>query len=302
MAAAAPPFDVDFVWTYCSALRRLSEQQFPPHGEQLSVPCALVDDLKYSIRAVCLHAPWFRHIVVVVADDDCVPGWLKADAPRLRIIKHSEFMPKATLPSFNSNVVESYVHKIEGLSECFVYLNDDTYIGVPTPWTGFFTPAGLPINRHCRGPPDHGLAPTSNMFVRMMQHAIREHGMHYTRYQHQMQPCKRSLMAHYERRFAGALRATRRNRHRQPNDFNLLRFTTCFSTSERKAPHVKTGDRTDYFTEGGDEAGVHAIPTAGKGGRRPPRFFCINNTVRKYDHVYAVLQHLFPLPSRFERN
>lgn len=300
-AAAQPPlFPVDFVWVYCSALRAASEQH-PPTSSQVLVPCPLTDDLKYSIRSACANAPWFRNIILVLADDDCVPGWLNRTHPRLRIVKHSQILPAAALPTFNSNVIESYIHRIPALSEQFLFFNDDTHICVPTPWTGFFTPSGQPINRHSRGPRDHNMVPSDVMFVRMMQHAIRVHGMHNTRYQHQVQPFTRSLVRHYERRFADALRASRAHRHRQPDDFNLLRFTTCFSTTERRTPHIRTGNHTDYFTEAADEARVMRIPTAGKGGTRPPRFVCINNTHGSYIHVYAVLKHLFPLPSPFEK-
>ena len=37
-------------------------------------------------------------------------------------------MPKECLPTFNSCAIELHMHKIEGLSEHFVYFNDDIII------------------------------------------------------------------------------------------------------------------------------------------------------------------------------
>lgn len=302
MEQEKPPFPVDAVWVYCSALRVANIASYPATEKQQVITCPLTLDLKYSMRSVEKNVGWVRKLIVVLADDDCVPGWLNVSNKRVRIVKHAEIMPKDAQPCFNSNVIESYVHKIKGLSERFIFLNDDTHIGVPTPWTCFFTREGLPINRHCLGPPDHPVERKGMiMFVRMMQHAIRTYGMHNTRYQHQVQPYSRALLRHYEGRFTKELRESRKHRHRQEDDFNLLRFTTCFSTSEGRAPHVKTGDKTDYFTEAGDEEGVLRVPRAGKGRERPPRFICINNAEAKYTYVYAVLEHLYPEAGEFER-
>lgn len=297
-----PPFPVDAVWVYCSALRATGIKQYPAKPEQQAIQCPLTLDLKFSMRSVACNIPWVRNLIVVLADDDCAPGWLNTKDPRVHIVKHAQIMPKSSLPCFNSNVIESYVHRIPGLSDQFLFLNDDTHIAVPTAWSAFFTPEGLPINRHYRGPPDHPVDRDSSiMFVKMMQHAIKAYGMHYTRYQHQVQPASKTLMRYYERRFASAMRESLTHRHRQADDFNLIRFATCFSTSEGKAPHIKTGERTDYFAEAADEEAVMRIPTAGKKGQRPPRFICINNGSSKYDYVYAVLDHLFPVAAVHER-
>ena len=47
---------------------------------------------------------------------------------KLKIVKHSEFILKEYLPTFNSNVIEFYFHKIKELSEKFVYFNDDMFL------------------------------------------------------------------------------------------------------------------------------------------------------------------------------
>lgn len=258
-----------------------------------------MSDLKFSIRSACAWAPWFRHIIIVIADDDCLPAYINPYRPRLRVVRHSDFMPRQALPTFNSNTVENYIHKIPGLSRRFLYFNDDTYIGRPAPWMDFFSPNGRPINRHCTGPPDHSMAYTENMFARMMQHAITEYGMHFSRYQHNVQAFAIPIIKRYEKRFAREIRASASHRHRQHDDFNLIRFTTCFSTSEGRAHVMFTQEDVDFFAEADDVERVGRIPTVVR-GRHPPKFFCINNTRPHHTHVYALLQRLLPDATEFE--
>lgn len=301
-SSAAAPFDIDCVWTFCSPRRLATTRAFAPTAGQVGVPCPAVADLRYSMRAVAQHMPYVRNFVVVLADDDALPAWLDAQSPRLRVVRHSEIVPPGGLPTFNSNVVESYIHRIPGLAEHIVYLNDDTYVGRATHWRRLFTRGGKPIARLCRGPPDHPLGlETDNMFVRMMQHAILAHGMHNTRYQHQVQPTTRSLLRAHEARFVRELQASLGHRHRQPDDFNLMRFTTCFASSEGAMPAQRTGEQTDFFTEADDCKRVLRLPTSGKRGK-PPRFFCINNTRPRHGHVYQVLSRMFPEPCELERH
>ena len=54
-------------------------------------------------------------------------------------------MDKKFLPTFNSNAIEASMHKIKGLSEHFVYFNDDMYLLKPTKPTDFFK-KGLPCD------------------------------------------------------------------------------------------------------------------------------------------------------------
>ena len=71
------------------------------------------------------------------------PEWL-IDDPRVRVVDHREILPASDLPTFNSHAIESGLHRVPGLAEHFVYLNDDVLLGRPLSPTAFFTPAGLP--------------------------------------------------------------------------------------------------------------------------------------------------------------
>ena len=82
--------------------------------------------LKYWFRGVEKFAPWVRKIHFVTCGQK--PEWLDENNPKLNLVNHEDFIPKQFLPSYNSVVIERYIHKIPELSEHFVYFNDDFYI------------------------------------------------------------------------------------------------------------------------------------------------------------------------------
>ncbi len=82
--------------------------------------------LRYWFRGVAKFAPWVRTIYFVTSCQ--VPEWLDTSNPKIKIIRHAEIVPKQFLPTFNSVVIERYMHRIPGLAEHFVYFNDDFYI------------------------------------------------------------------------------------------------------------------------------------------------------------------------------
>ncbi len=93
------------------------------------------EELRFSLRSVYENLPWINHIFIVT--DRQVPCWLKAH-PKLSIVDHRDILPKELLPTFNSVTIEMYVHKIQGLSEKYLLLNDDMFIGTPLKKDFFF--------------------------------------------------------------------------------------------------------------------------------------------------------------------
>jgi hypothetical protein len=94
------------------------------------------DELKFNIESLRHNAGRLvRKIFVVVNSVEHVPTWL-VPTDDLKIITHKDiFTPewKAVehpyLPTFNSLVIESFLHRIPGLSPFFVYANNDQFIG-----------------------------------------------------------------------------------------------------------------------------------------------------------------------------
>lgn len=87
------------------------------------------DELKYSLRSLELYAPWFRRLYLVVAGPSQTPTWLNTSHPKLFVQFHGDIFPgKHCLPTFNSRAIESNIFRLDGLSENFVYFNDDFFL------------------------------------------------------------------------------------------------------------------------------------------------------------------------------
>eukprot|EP00644_Phytophthora_capsici_P011399 jgi/Phyca11/9365/fgenesh1_pm.PHYCAscaffold_37_\ len=88
------------------------------------------EELRYSLRSLEKYAPWVRHIYVVT--DGQIPSWLDIESPKLSIVKHGEiFANKSHLPVFSSPAIEWNLDNIPGLSDMFLYFNDDVFLGSP---------------------------------------------------------------------------------------------------------------------------------------------------------------------------
>lgn len=113
------------------------------------------DNLMYWFRGVEKFAPWVNKIHFVTWGH--LPKWLNTNHPKLNIVKHSDYIPEKYLPTFSANPIELNLHRIPGLSENFVFFNDDTFIISPTKENDFFY-NNLPcdfavLNAHCCPPP-----------------------------------------------------------------------------------------------------------------------------------------------------
>ena len=99
--------------------------------------------MPYWFRAVEKNAPGVRKIFFVTCGQ--IPDWLNINNSRLEIIRHEDFIPCEYLPTFNSAAIEVNLHRIKGLSEHFVYFNDDMFLtDIISP--EFFFRKGLPVD------------------------------------------------------------------------------------------------------------------------------------------------------------
>lgn len=94
------------------------------------------DNLKYWFRGVEKYAPWVRKIHLITCGH--IPEWIDVNHPKLNIVRHEDYIPKQFLPTFNSHTIELNMHRIEGLSEHFVYFNDDIFLLKPLQKKDFF--------------------------------------------------------------------------------------------------------------------------------------------------------------------
>lgn len=126
--------DIDFVITWVDMSDPEWKAQFLKYSADKNNTKNGVSDarfrdngfLKYWFRGVEKFTPWVRKIHFVTAGQ--IPEWLDETNPKIHIVNHEDIIPAQFLPTYNSVVIERYLHKISGLSEHFVYFNDDFYI------------------------------------------------------------------------------------------------------------------------------------------------------------------------------
>lgn len=94
------------------------------------------DNLKYWFRSVEQNAPWVNQIHFVTCGQ--IPQFLNLNHPKVHFVRHEDYIPSSYLPTFSANPIELNFHRIEGLSEYFVYFNDDFFVNRPVDEAFFF--------------------------------------------------------------------------------------------------------------------------------------------------------------------
>jgi endonuclease/exonuclease/phosphatase family metal-dependent hydrolase len=150
-AAADADFDVDVVFTWKrqpsddALLTIASKYCLESHGHKIT-RFRETGTLEYAIHAATQNMQWVRKIYIVTNDER--PCWLGSDNSNIIIISHKQIWPTlrmgSDLPTFNSIAIETHLHRIPGLSEHFIYLNDDMFVGKPLPKSYFFH-SGRPL-------------------------------------------------------------------------------------------------------------------------------------------------------------
>lgn len=101
------------------------------------------ENLKYWFRGVEKYAPWVNNIYFITNGQ--LPNWLNINNPKIKHVKHCDYMKKEYLPTFNANPIELNLANIDSLSEKFVYFNDDMFILNSLKKSDFFK-KGLPCD------------------------------------------------------------------------------------------------------------------------------------------------------------
>lgn len=98
------------------------------------------NELYFSLKSIKKFIPWVRKIYIIT--DNQTPEWIDLYS-NVTIIDHRDIIPKEYLPTFNSHVIEAYLHKIKDLSEYFLYFNDDVFVSREIPKSHFFKSNGI---------------------------------------------------------------------------------------------------------------------------------------------------------------
>lgn len=120
--------NMDVVITFVDGSRRQWQQQYAKRvgGKPSFTRFRDWETLRYLLRGIETNAPFVRNVYLAVSDSDQVPEWV--NTATVKIVTHAEFIPAQLLPTFSSNVIEMWLHAIPGLSEQFLYFNDDVFL------------------------------------------------------------------------------------------------------------------------------------------------------------------------------
>ena len=146
-----PDFPIDIVYTWVNGSDPVWEHKKKKMMLKMNIEIPKkadksryvdIGELKYSLRGVEKFIPWVHKIYIVT--DDQVPNWLNTKHPKIQMVSHREIIPEEKLPTFNSNNLDFHLHRIPGLCEHFIYLNDDVFISRPMYPKNFFNESGYP--------------------------------------------------------------------------------------------------------------------------------------------------------------
>jgi hypothetical protein len=101
------------------------------------------ETLRYLFRGIEKCMPWVRTVHFVTCGQK--PEWLNTSHPKLHMVNHTDYIPSQYLPTFNAGTIEMNFHRIDGLSEHFIYFNDDTFAMSPLDRHDFFI-GGYPVD------------------------------------------------------------------------------------------------------------------------------------------------------------
>lgn len=229
----------------------------------------------------------------------------------LSVVDHRDLMPSNNLPVFDSGNIESYIHRIPGLSERFFYLNDDIFFGAPVDPSEWFgtrlaiameaSPADIPAD----------LVPTETALVNAASLSHRWLRAWYPEYRHDPRLCAhaprpmlRSAIFELERLAPELFEQVR------PTTFRSWRVPPIMSDLVlRWMIHANLAAQVTldhlYIATGEEDAPRLFELLDERFGQLP--FFCINDTCDdasaedpRLRRVSKQLHALLPLPSRFE--
>ncbi len=118
---------IDVVITYVNGLDSVWQEQYVATTNKPVLEKRYRDwgFLPYQLRGIATFMPFVRNVYLVVSTASQVPAWIDTD--NVHVVLHEDIIPAAYLPTFNSGTIELYLHRIEGLSNQYIYFNDDIF-------------------------------------------------------------------------------------------------------------------------------------------------------------------------------
>ena len=255
------------------------------------------------------YAPWIHKIYIVT--DNQVPSWLDTSNPKVRIVDHKEIMPEICLPCFNSAVIEHFLYNIPGLSEHFLYANDDMFVNRPVKPDDFFAQDGLTIVRFNRRPlrkftlwfkekvQGRALSNYVQTIRRSAEMVEKKYGIYYGgKTHHNIDAYLKSDYQHAAQVFDSEIKATFANHVRSASDVQRNIYSYVALAEKRAHLHYVT-QRTSFRFH------IHRENHYKKLKRYNPMLFCMNDSEFATDEdrkrMADFLSLRFPDKSQFEK-
>ncbi len=170
-----------------------------------------INEIYYCLLGIVKYLPWINNIFLVTARPQ-VPAFLRKEFPMVKVIHHDQiYKDVSILPVFNSSSIETQLHNIPGLSENFIYFNDDFYIGKPLNKSFFFEEYGRPIHykRHYL---NNDIKRTYKLLKTSSKYAML----------HQAIPLTKKILSNAWIRYPNELDYTSRSRFRNSKDILIM--------------------------------------------------------------------------------
>lgn len=228
-------FPVDIVYTWVDGEEpqmRAKRGRYQEHGiaeildkETNASRYTSHDELKYSLRSLAMYADFVRHIYLVT--DGQKPHWLDDRAPGITVVDHRDIFPQGVLPVFNSHAIETRLHHIPGLSEHYLYFNDDVFVGRRVTAEHFFHGSGLmkiPVSplKIGVGKPHAEETATNSASKNVRRLLLEKFGrMTTNNFMHTPLPQQRGTLQALEELFEEDVRRTTASRFRSPQDIAM---------------------------------------------------------------------------------
>ncbi|PPF54952.1 sugar phosphotransferase [Clavibacter michiganensis] len=309
-------FDIDMVFSWVDGndpefQKRRAERMkdvVVGEGDDSEARFRQIDELKYALRSVYLFAPWVRRIFIVT--DSPKPAWL-ADHPAVTFVRSEEFFtdPDA-LPTHNSQAVESQLQHIPGLSEHFLYSNDDMFFGRPVQPGMFFSPGGITkfIEASTRiglGDNDSDRSGFENSARVNRRLLMDRFGRLITRHlEHAATPLRKSVLLELEQEFAEDFHRTQLSRFRSSTDISVTNSLYHYY-AQMTARAVQQENAKVLYVDTTSRAGLDLLPGLLK--RRSQDFFCLNDgsfpevpADERQARVQEFLERYYGIPAPWE--
>ncbi len=254
--------------------------------------------LKYSLRSVEQNLDWYRNLYIVTARPQ-VPEWLNVSNPRVKVIHHDEIIDEEFLPTFNPNCIESFLHKIPGLAEHFLYINDDFLFGRKTELEDFMPGAKYRVFNTLFG---------ENLSWRIYDGLNDVIGLGII--EHTPLFIKKEFWKEMVEMFPEKQYKTRSNKFRQPDDLMTYKFYRYYMLSHQQKissaisfPHLLKINTFHKITN--DLS--YQKKAIQKLERKKPKFYCLNDDQRDNPNKNVVqlikdfLERNYPEKSKFEK-